>query len=134
MIQDAHPVRSGVPDLYQAKYKIDIVAAAATWTVNLERFPSGFGGTTQSPPTSNAFLATGQGRLTFPPTMKVRGAKGWCDHKNVANGTQVLVFPGNVNEANGTIDILTTLTTAPSTLANPTNGDVIYVDLDLETV
>lgn len=132
MIQDAHPLRSGLPDGYQAKYKIDIVTAASTWTVNMERFPSGFGGATAL--TTNAFAAPGRGTLTFPAGMRVRGFKAACDHKNVANGTQVLVFPGNINETTGTLDILTTLTTAASTLANPTAGDVIWVELDLETV
>src|SRR5262245_618342 len=134
MIQDAHPIRSGIPDCYVARYKIDIVVAATTWTVNTERFPSGFGGTTQSPPSTNAFVATGQGRLTYPPGMRVRGVQICCDHKNVANGTQVLTFPGNVNETNGKVDFLTTLTTEPSTLANPSAGDVVYVDVTLETV
>lgn len=132
MIQDAHPVRSGVPDGYRALYKIDIVAAAATWTVNQERLPSGFEGATAN--SNNAFVATGRGTIRFPAGMRVRGVQVCVDHKNNANGTQVLAFPGNVNETLGTMDILTTLTTAPSTLANPTNGDVIYAELMLETV
>lgn len=134
MIQDSHPVRAGIPDHYKALYKIDIVAAAATWTVNMDRLPSGFGGLTGSPLNTNAFAATGRGTLSFPQGLKVRGVKAHCDHKNIANGTQVLVFPANIDETAGSMAILTTLTTAPATLANPTNGDVIYVELDLESV
>ncbi|MET0414114.1 MAG: hypothetical protein ABW217_22585, partial [Polyangiaceae bacterium] len=72
MIQDAHPVRSGVPDCYQAKYKIDIVAAASNWAVNQERLPPGFAGAT--PNTPNAFVGTGLGRITFPQGFRVRSS------------------------------------------------------------
>ena len=130
MIQDAHPLRSGMPDGYVALYEIDIVVAATTWAVNQERFPSGFGGLAGS---SNAFQATGVGALTFPAGMKVRGAKGNVD-SDAITGAQFHCFVTNINEAAGTCNFVITTTGTPTVLANPTLNATVYVELDLETV
>jgi hypothetical protein len=132
MIQDAHPLRSGMPDGYVALYEIDIVVAATTWTVNQERLPSGFGGATAG--SSNAFSATGVGALTFPAGMKVRGAKGNVDSDSIVAANQFHCFVTNINEAAGTCNFVITTTGAPTVLANPTLNSTVYVELDLETV
>lgn len=130
MIQDAHPVRSGVPDCYRALYKIDIVSAGATWTVNMERFPSGFGGAGAA---QNAFVSLGRGDVVFPPGMRVRGATAELDNKAVTAATQFDVNWANINETLGTASLIVTDRATP-TLQNPTNGSVIYAVLELETV
>jgi|SRR4051812_13874420 hypothetical protein len=127
MIQDAHPMRSGVPDCYVAKYKIDVVVAATTWTLNSERLPSGFnaGG--------NVFISTGRADLVFPAGMKVRGARAMVDNKAVTAAGQLDATLVNINEAAGTCSLIVTDRATP-TLANPTAGSVIYAELDLESV
>lgn len=120
-------MRSGVPDCYVAKYKIDIVSAAATWTVNNERLPSGFGAG------SNVFVSTGRADLVFPAGMKVRGARGAVDNKAVTAAAQLDVFPANINEAAGTLSLIVTDGATP-TLTNPSTGSVIYFELDLESL
>lgn len=135
MIQDAHPVRSGVPDCYQAKYKIDIVAAASNWAVSVDRFPSGFGGVVNGAGqlTQNAFVSTGLGRITFPAGMRVRSSDIHVEAKVQTGAGNFHAFLNNINEAAGTADIVVTAI-ATSTLTNPTTGAVIWAELDLETV
>lgn len=130
MIQDAHPVRSGIPDCYQAKYKIDVVVAATTWTVNMERFPSGFGAPGAN---QNAFSATGVGLILFPPGMKLRGSKASVQTPGVTAAEQRDAAVCNVSESAGTASIVITDRAAP-TLANPVINSVIWVELDLETL
>lgn len=131
MIQDAHPLRSGIPDGYSAFYKIDVTVAASTWTVDKARFPSGFGGGTAAG--DNAFAGTGVGVISWPAGLKVRGSKVAVDSRG-ATGTQVLGWVTNINETTGTANIVFTSTAAPATLANPPVNSVIYIELDLETV
>lgn len=127
MIQDAHPMRSGVPDCYVAKYKIDVVVAATTWTLNGERLPSGFnaGG--------NVFISTGRADIVFPPGLKVRGARAMVDNKAVTAVAQLDATWANINETAGTASLIITDKATP-TLANPTAGGVIYAELDLESI
>lgn len=132
MIQDASPMRSGVPDLYVALYKIDIVSSGVTHNVNLERFPSGFGGIL--PGSQQAFVSAGRMDVSFPIGMKVRGANVNVDAKAVTAAGQVLAWVDNINEALGTASIITTLNSAPTVLANPPTNSVVYLELDLETV
>jgi hypothetical protein len=135
MIQDAFPVRSGTPDGYLAFYEIDVVVAASTWTLNKQRMPSGFNGAGVAPgaDASNGFVSTGRADFTFPAGNKVRGANASVDSKGVT-GAQAFAFVANINEAAGTFSVITTLTGAPATLANPAVNSTIYVELDLETI
>lgn len=130
MIQDAHPMRSGVPDCYRALYKIDIVSSGVTHTVNMERFPSGFGGVAGG---TNAFVSTGRMDITYPPGMRVRGAQASVDSK-LLTAAQFNAEVVNVNETAGTASIIVTDSTATPALANPATGAVVYAELVLETV
>lgn len=131
MIQDAHPLRSGIPDGYQAKYKIDIVVAATTWTINTERMPSGFSGVSAA--SFNARSNTGLALLNFPAGQRVRGVKCHLESKVVTGAGNFHTFPANINETAGTMNVIIT-TVATATLADPTAGTVLWVELDLETV
>lgn len=131
MIQDAHPLRSGIPDGYVAKYEIDIVAAGVTHTLNQERLPSGFTGVGG---TSNTFAGTGLNQIRFPPGMKVRGATVVVDRRNTVAANQINSWVANIDEVNGAAVVVTTINSAPTALADPPTGAVIYVSLDLETV
>jgi hypothetical protein len=130
MIQDAHPMRSGVPDCYVAKYKIDVVVAAATWTVNMDRFPSGFGAPGAG---QNAFSATGIGLITFPPGMKVRNAHASVSAPTTTVADQRCADVVAINEAAGTASIAISDRAVPA-LANPVINSIIWVELTLETV
>lgn len=130
MIQDAHPMRSGVPDCYRALYKIDIVVAATTWTINQERLPSGFGGVSGG---SNARSNTGLAALTFPAGMRVRGVNCALESDVVTGAGNFHTFPANINEAAGTMNVIIT-TVATATLADPTLNATLWVELTLETV
>lgn len=131
MIQDAHPVRSGVPDCYQAKYKIDVVAAASNWTVNTERLPPGFSG--QTPTNPQVRTGTGVGTITFPAGYRVRSSDIHVEAKVVTGANNFHAFLNNINEAAGTANVVITAI-ATSTLTDPTTGAVIWAELDLETV
>ncbi len=131
MIQDAHPVRSGIPDHYKAIYKIDVVVAATTWTINGDRLPSGFnaGG--------NAFSSTGIAALVFPAGYRVRGAKASVHAPTTAVASQRSANVAAINETNGTANVVITdmgLLTASPALANPVINSIIFVELDLESV
>jgi hypothetical protein len=131
VIQDAHPMRSGVPDCYVALYKIDVVVAASTWTVNSDRFPSGFGAG------SNVFGSTGVANIVFPPGMKVRGAQAQVSPPTAAAASYRTANVCNINEAAGTAQIMITdggLLGASPALANPLINSIIWAELDLETV
>ena len=127
MIQDAHPMRSGVPDSYDALYKIDVVVAASTWTVNSDRLPSGFGAGT------NVFSATGIANIVFPAGMKVRCANAGVSAPTTTVGDQRSAEVVNINEAAGTAQIAITDRATPS-LANPVINSIIWARLTLETV
>jgi hypothetical protein len=131
MIQDAHPVRSGIPDHYKAIYKIDVVVAASTWTINGERLPSGFnaGG--------NAFSSTGVAAIVFPAGYKVRGAKAMVAAPTAAVASYRTAHVAAISEANGTANVVITdggLGGASPALANPIVNSIIFVELDLESV
>jgi hypothetical protein len=131
VIQDAHPVRSGIPDHYKAIYKIDVVVAATTWTINGERLPSGFnaGG--------NAFSAQGIGNLVFPAGYKVRGAKAIVVPPTTAVGSYRTAHVAAISETNGTANVVITdggLLGASPILQNPVVNSIIFVELDLESV
>lgn len=132
MIQDASPIRSGIPDHYRAVYKITVVNAANDWQLDQSRLPSGFSGRT--PGSSQCALGSaGRGRITLPTGLIVRGVSAHADRFSVT-GTQQNVFLGTINLVDGVIDFMLTPTTAPSTLTDPLVGTVIYIGLDLETV
>lgn len=122
MIQDAFPVRSGIPDHYLAKLKID-VAAGPVYVLDQTRLPP------------NQFTVTrtgvGAGNVTFPPGMKVKGTGGTVDSKLVT-AAQFDAWLTNINEAAGTCNIV--IVSVAGALADPAVGAVIYADLDLETV
>lgn len=127
MIQDAHPLRTGVPDGYEALYKIDVVVAASTWTVNADRLPSGFGAG------SNVFSATGIANIVFPAGMKVRDARASVSPPTTTVGDQRSADVVNINESAGTAQIAITDRAVPA-LANPVINSIIWVQLTLETV
>jgi hypothetical protein len=127
MIQDAHPVRSGVPDHYKALYKIAVTVAASTWTVSDERMPSGFGAG------SNVFGSTGIANLVFPAGQKVRGANAHIAAPTAVIGSARLAQVCNINEAAGTCQVMVYDAATPS-LANPIVNSTMFVELDLETV
>lgn len=137
MIQDAHPIRSGIPDHYAAKYRIDVIVAATTWNVNMERFPSGFGG--QSASNVQARTGVGLGLITFPAGMRVRGAKAGYSAPSSADASQRTVHVSTINEAAGTATLTikddTGAVAEPVAPTSATSFDsTIWVELDLETV
>jgi hypothetical protein len=127
MIQDAHPIRSGIPDHYKANYKIAVTVAASTWTVNDERMPSGFGAGT------NVFSATGIANLIFPAGQKVRGARASVAAPTAVIGSARHAQVTTINETLGTCQVMITDLAVPA-LANPIVDSIIFVELDLETV
>lgn len=136
MIQDAHPVRSGIPDGYKALYKITSVVAASNWAIDQDRLPSGFGGVRDPNtglPTANAFVSTGRGRISYPQGMRVRGIQICADRK-LTSGTIAIIQPTLVNFVDGQTDFLYVITSAPTVLANPNVGEDIFVEVMLETV
>lgn len=135
MIQDAHPMRTGFPDSYVALFKIDVVVAATTWNVNMDRFPSGFGG--QSAANVQSRTGVGVGSITFPPGMRVRGAQAQVSPPTAAAASYRTANVCNINEAAGTAQIMITdggLLGASPALADPVVNSIIWAELDLETV
>lgn len=142
MIQDASPVRDGVPDSYRAYYRIEVQAAAGPWNLNLERLPSGFSGNGTGPANGvNVRTGVGLGAIRFPSGMKVRMA-----HASVSSPTGVdaagqrQAFVTDIDDVNGTA--LVVVTTAPGVISDPVaptalpalNDSWILVELTLETV
>lgn len=138
MIQDAHPLRSGVPDGYEALYRIEVTAGSSSWLVNVDRLPSGFSGAGVAGNERQVRTGVGLGTITFPPGTKVRGAVGCysCPNNTLANQRQVFVT--DIDEAAGNAKlVLATPAGAAGDPADPTasaNDSWIFVKLSLETV
>lgn len=140
MIQDASPVRDGVPDSYLAHYRIEVLVAATTWNVNLERLPSGFTGAGISPNPQQVRTGVGLGTIRFPAGFKVRMAKAGYSAPDNTLANQRQVYVTDIDEAAGTaLIVVATVAGAASEPRDPTalpapNDSWIWVDLTLETV
>jgi hypothetical protein len=140
MIADAHPMRSGVPDCYRALYRIEVLVAATTWNVNLERFPSGFTGANVAAAPQQVRTGAGLGTITFPAGMRVRGANANYSPPSNADASQRTVHVCDIDETLGTALLVLKDDTgaiadpvAPTALPAP-NDSWILVELTLETV
>lgn len=142
MIQDASPVRDGVPDSYKAYYRFEVLALAGPWNLNRDRLPSGFAGAGTGPADGvNGRTGVGLGAFTFPAGMKVRMAKaGYSSPAAVNAANQRQVFVSDIDEAAGTGAFVVTTSAgviseplAPTALPAP-NDSWIWVELTLETV
>lgn len=140
MIQDASPVRDGVPDSYLAHYRIEVLVAATTWNVNLERFPSGFTGAGVAPNPQQVRTGVGLGTIRFPAGMKVRMANAGYSAPDNVLANQRQAFVSDIDEAAGTALIV--IATAAGVASDPVaptaapapNDSWIWVDLTLEAV
>lgn len=122
MIQDAAPVRSGLPDGYDAHFKIDI-AAGPVGNIDLRRLPSGFTAT-----------RTGVGlyNVTFPSCFAVRQASVTVDAQSVVAANQLDGYPANINANAGTATLV--ILTPAGALADPPVGGSIYATFALEAL
>lgn len=141
MIQDAHPLRSGTPDGYDALYRIEVLVNNTTWNVNRDRLPSGFTGANVSPNPEQVRTGPGLGTITFPSGMKVRHAVASVSGPaGVDAAGQRQAFVTDIDETAGTARIV--ITTAPGVISDPVNPTAapapndswIMVRLTLETV
>lgn len=138
MIQDASPIRCGVPDAYSALYKIDVLVAATTWNVNLERLPSGFTGANVAGAPTQVRTGTGIGVITFPAGMRVRGYNANYSPPSNADASQRTVHLAAINETLGTAAVILEnagTTADPVAPTSATSFDsTIWVELTLESL
>jgi len=126
MIQDAHPLRSGLPDGYIAWYKLT-VSAGPVYTLDTARLPSGFTATRN---------AAGLIDVTFPTGFNARWNGGGVDTKTnvVGVANQLDVYPVNINAAAGTMQVRITDHNNPPAAADPAVGSDIHFSIALETL
>lgn len=126
MIQDAYPMRGGLPDGYVAHYKLDVTAGPA-YTLDMRRLPSGFTATRN---------AAGLIDVTFPSCFAVRWYGGGVDNKtNVVGVTnQVDVYPVNINPSAGTMQVRITDHNNPPAAVDAAVGGEIHFSFALEAL
>lgn len=126
MIQDASPLRCGIPDGYDAYYKLD-VAAGPVYNLDMRRLPSGFLATRN---------AAGLIDVTFPTCFAVRWQGGGVDTKTnvVGVANQLDLYPVNINPAAGTMQIRITDHNNPPAAADPAVGSEIHFSFTMEAL
>lgn len=125
MIQDASPVRDGIPDGYIAHYKIDIGAAQAG-TLDTRRLPPGFTAVYSG---SNGIYNIGFPAASF---LAVRSPGANVDVQSTTNTNQINAMVVNINLTAGTAQVVC-LTNAGAA-ASLSSGAVLYAHLEFEAL
>lgn len=125
MIQDASPVRSGLPDGYLAHFKVDYLTAGTTYTLDTRRLPSGFSVTRASQGLLN---------VTFPTCFAVRWIGGGVDPKVTTDAAQCNVGPININPNAGTMQVIIQPAIATPVANDPANLSEVHFTFAMEAL
>jgi hypothetical protein len=124
MIQDAHPVRSGVPDGYDVLIKVT-KTAGPVYTLDTTRLPSGF---------SVSAGAAGRMNVVFPTCFAVRWLGGAVDAKVFTVTSQRKVNPVNINPSAGTLVAQFLDNTATPIEVDPVDASDVYLAFRIESL
>lgn len=137
MMQDAYPLRSGVPDGFDLLLKITVAVAASSWLLDTERLSPGVvsGAAAVTPGGLNVFAATGIASIAIPSGYRVRHASASVSAptSTVADQRDASFTFSTALETAGQLGLIITDRATPS-LANPVVNSTIWARLTLETL
>lgn len=142
MIADAHPVRSGVPDCYVARLRVNVVVLNSNWTLDTDRLPSGFsadGALTGAAGQTNVRNGVGIGGLLIPAGMRVRGVQTNYTNPTLAAASFREVQVAALNETTGRLQFQVLNAAGAQTdpvapTSTTSNDSCIWIDITLETI